>query len=122
MAGHRATTVTSAKGDANSNFSSSQTLIPAALATGRLTIIPHAMVREVLVGADGKAQAASYIDKTSRTDQQVRARAFVMGASACESARILLNSKSTLLPNGLANSSGLVGLYLMETPSTGVVG
>jgi choline dehydrogenase-like flavoprotein len=106
----------------NSNFSSSQTLIPAALATGRLTIIPNAMAREILVGADGKARAASYIDKISRTEQQVRARAFVVGASACESARLLLNSKSTMFPNGLANSSGAVGRYLMDTPGSGVVG
>jgi choline dehydrogenase-like flavoprotein len=97
-------------------------LIPGALATGRLTIISNAMAREIVVGADGKAQAASYIDKTTRTEQQVRARAFVIGASACESARLLLNSKSTLFPNGLANSSGVVGRYLMDTPSSGVVG
>jgi choline dehydrogenase-like flavoprotein len=106
----------------NSNFSSSQTLIPAALATGRLNIVSNAMVREILVGADGKAQAASYVDKTSQTEKQVRARAFVIGASACESARLLLNSKSTLFPNGLANSSGVVGRYLMDSPSSGVTG
>src|SRR5271163_4444411 len=99
----------------NSNFSSSQTLIPAALATGRLTIIPNAMAREIMVGANGKARAASYIDKTTRTEQQVRAHAFVVGASACESARLLLNSKSTLFPNGLANSSGAVGRYLTDS-------
>ncbi len=106
----------------NSNFSSSQTLIPAALATGRLTIISNAMAREILVGADGKARAVSYVDKTSRTEQQVRARAFVIGASACESARLLLNSKSALFPNGLGNSSGVVGRYLMDSPSSSVVG
>jgi choline dehydrogenase-like flavoprotein len=81
----------------NSNFSSSQTLIPAALATGRLTIISNAMAREILVGADGKARAASYVDKTSLTEQQVRARAFVIGASACESARLL---RRRPLPHG----------------------
>jgi choline dehydrogenase-like flavoprotein len=106
----------------NSNFSSSQTLIPAALATGHLKIVSNAMVREILVGADGKAQAASYVDKTTQTEQQVRARSFVIGASACESARLLLNSKSALFPNGLANSSGVVGRYLMDSPSSGVTG
>ena len=106
----------------NSNFSSSLTLIPAALATGHLTIIPNAMARKILVGSDGKARAVSYIDKTTRTEQQVQARAFVIGASACESARLLLNSKSSTFPNGLANSSGVVGRYLMETPASGVVG
>jgi len=57
----------------NSNFSSSLTLIPAALATGRLTIIPYAMAREVIVGGNGRAAAASYIDKATHTEQQVRA-------------------------------------------------
>jgi choline dehydrogenase-like flavoprotein len=98
-----------------SNFSSSQVLIPPAMETGRLTLIPNAMVREILVGADGKASAASYVDKNTRTEMQVRARAFLVGASSCESTRLLLNSKSSLFPDGLANSSGVVGRYLMDT-------
>lgn len=98
-----------------SNFSSSQVLIPPAMATGRLTMITNAMAREILVGQDGKARAVSYIDKTTRTEQQVRARVFVVGASACESARLLLNSSSTLFPDGLANSSGVVGRYLVDS-------
>jgi choline dehydrogenase-like flavoprotein len=106
----------------NSNFSSSLTLIPKALATGHLTIIPNAMAREVVVGRDGKARAVSYIDKTTKTDQQVEAKAFILGASSCETARLLLNSKSSLFPNGLANSSGVVGKYLMDTTSNGVIG
>jgi choline dehydrogenase-like flavoprotein len=106
----------------NSNFSSSLTLIPSALSTGRLTIIPYAMAREIVVGKNGRAVAASYIDKTTRSEQQVRARAFVLAASSCESARLLLNSKSSLFPNGLVNSSGVVGRFLMETPSSGVIG
>lgn len=80
------------------------------------------MAREIRVGADGKAQAASYLDKTFRTEQQARARAFVIGASACESVRLLLNPRSAPFPNGLANSSGVVGHYLMDSPSSGVVG
>ena len=106
----------------NSNFSSSQTLIPAALATGRLTIIPNAMAREIVVGPDGKARSVAFIDKLTGNDQMVRARAVVVGASACESARLLLNSKSRLFPQGLANSSGVIGHYLMETVASGVVG
>ena len=98
-----------------SNFSSSQVLIPPAMATGRMTLIPNAMAREVLVGKDGKAQAVSYVDKATRQERQIRARAFVIGASACESARLLLNSKSTLFPDGLGNSSGVVGRYLTDS-------
>lgn len=98
-----------------SNFSSSQVMIPPAQKTGRLTLITGAMAREILVDKDGKAEAVSYIEKATRTEKKIHARAFVVAASACESARLLLNSKSTLFPNGLANSSGVVGRYLTDS-------
>lgn len=105
-----------------SNFSSSQVLIPPALATNRLTIIPGAMAREILVGENGKARAVSYIDKTGPREKQVRARAVVLAASACESARLLLNSRSPKFPNGLANSSGVVGRNLTDSVGSSLVG
>ena len=98
-----------------SNFSSSQVLIPPALQTGRLTLITGAMAREILVGADGKATGVSYIDKATHTEKRVVARAVVVAASACESARLLLNSRSKLFPDGLANSSGQVGRNLTDS-------
>jgi len=98
-----------------SNFSSSQVLIPPAMKTGKLTMITGAMAREVLVGADGKAQGISYIDKATRTEKRVYGRAVVLAASACESARLLLNSRSKLFPDGLANSSGQVGRNLTDS-------
>jgi choline dehydrogenase-like flavoprotein len=105
-----------------SNFSSSQVMIPPAQATGRFTLIPNAMAREVIVGKDGKAQAVSYIDKTTRTEMRVHAKAFVLAASACETARLMLNSRSTLFPNGIANSSGVVGRYLTDSVGCNVTG
>jgi len=98
-----------------SNFSSSQVMIPPAKKTGRLTMITEAMARELMVGKSGKVEAVSYIDKKTRSEQQVRARAVVLGASACESARLLLNSRSALFPDGLANGSGVVGRYLTDS-------
>src|SRR5579864_1586753 len=98
-----------------SNFSSSQVLIPPAMATGRMTLITGAMAREILVGADGTAQGVAYIDKATRTENRISARVVVLAASACESARLLLNSKSSSFPDGLANSSGAVGRYLMDS-------
>jgi choline dehydrogenase-like flavoprotein len=98
-----------------SNFSSSQVLIPPAMQTGRLTLITGAMAREILVGSDGTATGVSYIDKATRTEKRINARAVVVAASACESARLLLNSKSRLFPDGLANSSGTVGRYLTDS-------
>src|SRR5215813_6601652 len=87
-----------------SNFSASQVMIPVAQKTGRFTLITGAMAREIVVGESGKAEAVSYIEKSTRTEKKIYARAFVVGASACESARLLLNSKSSLFPHGLANS------------------
>lgn len=101
-----------------SNFSSSQVLIPAASTTGRLTLLANAMAREILIDANGVASAVSYVDKTTRTEQQVRAKLVVLAASACESARLLLNSQSSMFPNGLANSSGVIGRYLRDSIGT----
>ena len=98
-----------------SNFSSSQVLLPPAMATGKLTLITGAMAREIVVGKDGKAEAVSYIDKATRTEKRVYAKAIVVAASACESARLLLNSKSVLFPDGLGNSTGNVGKYLTDS-------
>ncbi|HKW25096.1 MAG TPA: GMC family oxidoreductase [Terriglobales bacterium] len=98
-----------------SNFSSSQVMIPPAQKTGRLTLITNAMARELIVGKSGKVEAVSYIDKKTRSEQQVRARAVILGASACESARLLLNSRSPFFPDGLANGSGVVGRYLTDS-------
>jgi choline dehydrogenase-like flavoprotein len=106
----------------NSNFSSSGVLVDPALKTGRLTLITDAMVREVTVGKDGLATGVLYVDKASGTEKAVNARVVVLAASACESARLLLNSRSSRFPDGLANSSGVVGRYLTDTTGTDVSG
>ena len=104
------------------NFSSPDVLIDPALKTGRLTLLTNAMAREVTIGSDGRATGVAYIDKNTMSDQHVRAKVVVLAASAMESARILLNSKSNLFPQGLANSSGIVGKYLTDTTGAGVSG
>jgi choline dehydrogenase-like flavoprotein len=106
----------------NANFSSTNVLVLPALATGRLTLLTNAMVREVTTNRDGLADGVIYIDKTTREEQRIRARIVVLAASACESARILLNSRSSRFPQGLANSSGVVGRYLTDTTGTDVAG
>ncbi len=80
------------------------------------------MARQVTLGANGLADGVVYVDKTTGTDQRVKARVVVLAASACESARLLLNSKSARFPHGLANSSGVVGKYLTDTTGTDVAG
>jgi len=106
----------------HSNFSSPSVLLPPALATGRLRIVANAMAREVTTNDDGRATGVSYINTRDSREYQVRARIIVLAASACESARLLLNSKSPRFPNGLANSSGVVGRYLTDTTGLSVSG
>jgi choline dehydrogenase-like flavoprotein len=106
----------------NANFSSPTVLIQPALATGNLTLVTNAMAREVTVGDDGRANGVAYIDTKSGADEHVRARIVVLAASACETARLLLNSTSSRFPQGLANSSGTVGKYLTDTTGTDVAG
>ncbi len=102
------------------NFQSTTVLLPPAVMTGNLDIITDAMVREVTIDKTGRATGVHYIDKATRTDKHAAARAVVLAASGCESARILLNSRSALHPDGLANSSGKVGRYLMDSVGASV--
>jgi choline dehydrogenase-like flavoprotein len=99
----------------HSNFSTPSVLLPPALATGRLEVVVHAMAREVTTDAEGRATGVSYVDTRTGRESHVRARVVVVAASACETARLLLNSKSARFPDGLANSSGTVGRYLTDT-------
>ena len=98
-----------------SNYAASYVQIFPAMRTGKVQVVANAMARELITDASGKVTAVSYIDKTDGTEKQVRCRTVVLAASACESARLLLNSKSPRHPQGLANSSGKVGRYLMDT-------
>lgn len=98
------------------DFSSSSVLVIPALKTGNLTLINGAMAREVLTDAStGLATGVSYIEKATMQEKTIKAKIVMLGASTCESARILLNSKSARFPNGLANSSGVVGKYLNDS-------
>ncbi len=106
----------------NSNFTSPNVLILPAMKTGKLSLKTGAMVREVTTGANGLADGVIYIDKPTRREERVRARVVVLAASACESARLVLNSRSSRFPTGLANSSGVVGKYLTDTTGTDVSG
>ena len=103
-------------------YQSTTVHMPPALATGKLDILVNAMVREVTLDKKGRASGVAFIDKTTGESRHAMARAVVLGASSCETVRILLNSKSTRFPEGLANSSGKVGRYLMDTVGSSVEG
>lgn len=89
------------------------TYIPKAEATGRVDVRPNSMVREITLDRNGKAKSAIYIDPEG-SEHEIYSRAIVVAGNAVETARLLLMSTSSLFPNGLANSSGLVGRYFTE--------
>lgn len=98
-----------------SYFSSLNSTLPAAQATGRMTLRPHSVVREITVDPrTGKARGATVIDGRTLETREFRARMVFLCTSTVESARILLNSRSATFPDGLANSSGQVGRNLMD--------
>lgn len=102
----------------HADFSSSSVLVNPAVKTGNVDVIANAMVREVLTNEKGEATGVSYVSKDDLQEYQLNARVVILAASAGESARLLLNSKSAFHPNGLANASNVVGKYLHD--STGV--
>src|SRR6202041_22258 len=104
------------------NYQSTTVHWPPALATGNLDIVTNAMVSEVVLGRNGLAKGVKYIDKISGREHVAAARVVVLAASSCETVRILLNSKSARFPSGLANSSGKVGRYLMDTVGSSLAG
>src|SRR5262249_11174725 len=89
--------------------------LPAATQTGRLTLRPNSVVAEVLYDAKtSRARGVRVIDAQTMQQTEFTARIVFLCASTIESVRLLLNSKSTRFPNGLANSSGTLGRYVMD--------
>ena len=102
-------------------FSTLDGLVPKLKRLPNFALRTHAIAYEVPVDDRGRARGVAYIDARTRKSVEVRARAVVLAASTVESGRLLLNSKSRFHPNGLANSSGLVGRHLMDTIKSGPV-
>ncbi len=96
-------------------------VIPMAERTGRCEIRPNRCVRKIETDARGRATGVTYFDAQRREHFQ-KARAVVLCANGAETPRLLLMSKSNLFPQGLANSSGLVGKYLMINGFTAAAG
>lgn len=101
------------------DFSSGSCLIfPAQKNGGQVDLYVNSMVSEVTIDDNGKANGVKYINKEDRQLYKIKGKVIVLAASACSSARILLNSKSEKYPNGLGNSSGLIGKYLHDSTGT----
>jgi choline dehydrogenase-like flavoprotein len=101
--------------------SSRDTTLAAAFGTGLLTLRPHVQVHTVTVDSRGKATGVLGIQTTTGEPFEAQARLIFLCASTLESTRILLHSKSSQFPDGLGNSSGALGRYLMDHVSGIVV-
>jgi choline dehydrogenase-like flavoprotein len=80
------------------------------------------MAREVVTNKEGLATGVSYVNTQDLQEYQVNGKVVVLAASACESARLLLNSRSQRHPNGLANASNVVGKYLHDSTGASMGG
>ncbi|WP_348732367.1 GMC family oxidoreductase [Rheinheimera texasensis] len=101
-------------------FQTTTSLLPMAKATGLLEVRTDAMVKTVTTDDKGQVTGVSYIDKKTGTEHSLTAKVVILAASACESARLLLNSKTAKYPQGLANSSGQVGKNLLDSTGANI--
>jgi len=108
--------------DVGAIFSVPVAMLPKAEKTGNFTLLPNKLAREILVDPQGRARALSVVDTLGRKEEEIRAHIFAVCCGAVEGPRLLLNSRSPQFPNGLANSSGLVGRYLAGHAASGLYG
>jgi choline dehydrogenase-like flavoprotein len=98
-----------------SYFSSPASTLPAAAKTGRMTLRPNSVASHIIIDPKtGKARGVAFIDQVTKQAHEVFGKVVVLCASTIESTRLMLNSQSRQYPNGVANSSGLLGCYLMD--------
>jgi len=98
--------------DVSAIFSTPSSMLPKATKTGNLTLRPNSVAREILVDKEGRASGVSIVDRLTKKEEEIRAQVVVVCCATVETARLLLNSRSTRYPNGFANSSDAVGRYL----------
>lgn len=95
-------------------FSTPASTLPEAEGTGKLTLRTNAIVRHITTNDEGLADGVFFFDKHTKESDEVRAKIVILAASTIESTRILFNSANDRFPNGLGNSSGVLGHYLMD--------
>jgi choline dehydrogenase-like flavoprotein len=100
--------------DVGAFFNSSDYLIEPALATGKLNVISDAVAARILVDGKGLANGVQYFDRYTKEEHRILGKRVIVAASCVDSTRILLNSTSSAYPNGIGNSSDVVGRYLSE--------
>lgn len=99
----------------HADFSAGTCLLHPAMKKGNVDLFTNSMVRKVTTDETGKATGVSFIHKEDMKEYKLKARVVVLGASACESSRIMMNSKSKSHPNGIGGDSGILGRYLHDS-------
>lgn len=100
-------------------FSTQSSTLPAAMATGRLTVITDAVVEKLDYDpATRRITGVRYLDRNTKERKTATARMVFLNAGAFNSVHVLLNSASEAMPNGLANSSGVLGTHIMDHANT----
>jgi len=107
--------------EVNARTGTHNTVIPAALATGNCELRTGCMTREIVLDGRGRATGVAYYDGRDRLQQQTADLVIVCGG-AVESARLLLNTRHRLFPNGLGNRYDQVGRNLQGHSYTGANG
>src|SRR5262249_42906477 len=107
--------------DVRARFSSLDVIIPKLRRLANFELRTNAVAHQVLINDAGLARGISFFDAVSKQHYEAEARAVVLAASTVESGRIMLNSTSRIHPNGIGNSSGLIGHYLMDSTKTGAM-
>ncbi|UTW12744.1 GMC family oxidoreductase [Marinobacterium rhizophilum] len=102
-------------------WSTMESSIPKAEATGNIEVRPDSMVLRIEHDKTGKVTGVLYVDKAGNQHFQ-KARLVAVAANSIESPRLLLNSASDMFPEGMANSSGQVGKNYMTHTGTGIYG
>jgi choline dehydrogenase-like flavoprotein len=98
-----------------SYFSTQSSTLPPAMATGKLTVLPDSIVHSLVYDAKThRVSGVRVVNTNTKASREYRAKVVFLCASTLGSTRILLNSKSSTFPNGIANSSGVVGHNLMD--------
>ncbi len=100
--------------------STADTVIPKAVATGHCELRTECVATEIMTDAKGRATGVVYVRAGTRIEQP--AKVVVVSCSAIESARLLLNSRSKMFPNGLGNHNGFVGRNLQSHAYSGAYG
>jgi len=108
--------------DVRAVWSSDITVIPEAMATGKLTLRLNSPARKILAGKDGLVSGVSVVNRVTGKEEEIHARIVVVCCAAIESPRLLLNSACEKYPNGLANSNDMVGRYLSGHITSGAIG